>query len=109
MPLLPPAFEDDKASGSRARRGKTTAKSNATTSSTAASGEVKTGLDDLTLFCANCHRMIHRQNPGRSPSGLTVDDAVPKLAHDVADLIRRHPTPRRPGLPTQGWCRADSR
>lgn len=34
------------------------------------SGETTTGLDDLVLLCANCHRMIHRQTPWLTPEQL---------------------------------------
>lgn len=34
------------------------------------SGETSTRLDDLALLCANCHRMIHRTAPWRTPAEL---------------------------------------
>lgn len=37
----------------------------------------KTSLEDLSLVCSNCHRMIHRQQPW-----LTIDE-LKKLFHDI--------------------------
>lgn len=34
------------------------------------SGETKTRLQDLSLLCANCHRMIHRASPWPTPEQL---------------------------------------
>lgn len=34
------------------------------------SGEVETKLDDLTLLCANCHRMIHRRKTWKTVAEL---------------------------------------
>ncbi|WP_279635939.1 HNH endonuclease [Kitasatospora cheerisanensis] len=33
-------------------------------------GEGRTGLADLALICANCHRMIHRRAPWPTPQEL---------------------------------------
>lgn len=34
------------------------------------SGEVKSTLDDLVLVCVNCHQMIHRRSPWKTPDEL---------------------------------------
>ncbi|MGR6521802.1 HNH endonuclease [Rhodococcus erythropolis] len=34
------------------------------------SGEVKSTLDDLILVCVNCHQMIHRRSPWKTPDEL---------------------------------------
>ncbi|NJM44206.1 MAG: hypothetical protein HC858_09950 [Brachymonas sp.] len=36
-------------------------------------GVVRTGLNDLAIVCANCHRMIHRSEPMLSPSDLLTE------------------------------------
>jgi 5-methylcytosine-specific restriction protein A len=34
------------------------------------SGETKSTLDDLLLVCVNCHQMIHRHSPWKTPEEL---------------------------------------
>ncbi|MFE4689890.1 HNH endonuclease [Streptomyces sp. NPDC056749] len=45
------------------------------------SGPRETGLDDLALLCANCHRMCHRSSPGaswRTPDALRAEMDQPR-------------------------------
>ena len=34
------------------------------------SGETRSTLDDLVLLCVNCHQMIHRRSPWKTPEEL---------------------------------------
>ncbi|MFC9159469.1 HNH endonuclease [Streptomyces fungicidicus] len=49
-------------------------------------GEGKTKLSDLSLICANCHRMIHRRAPWPTPGELRADIEARRRArlHEAA-------------------------
>lgn len=51
------------------------------------SGRTRTTFDDIVLICANCHSMVHRQNP-------------PFTINQLKQIVARHLTGRSPHTAT---------